>query len=105
MSLLIQQLESSYVADNDGWAHDPSIDLKHYNVELEPQNVKNVSGLTQKLGNIVALDGNSQLFLALRDMSSDKFINKLNNATNAPDTKVIIYTISSLKFTQILTKF
>ena len=81
--------EAKCVGDNDGWALDPSIDLKHYNVELEPQNVKNVSGLTQKLGNTVALDGNSQLFLALRDMSNDKFINKLNNATNAPDTKVL----------------
>ena len=67
---------------------DKSIDLKHYNVELEPQNVKNVSGLTQKLGATVALDGNSQLFLALRDMSSQKFIGKLESATQAPDTKV-----------------
>ena len=62
--------------------------MKHYDVALEPQNVKGVSGLTQRLGETVALDGNSQLFLALRDMSNDKFINKLNSATNAPDTRV-----------------
>ena len=67
---------------------DKSIDLKHYNVELEPQNVKNARGLTEQLGATVALDGNSQLFLALRDMSNEKFINKLTAATNAPDTKV-----------------
>ena len=44
--------------------------------------------MTEKLGNTVALDGNSQLFLALKDMSNDKFINKLNNATNDKPTKV-----------------
>ena len=55
---------------------------------MEPQNVNAGNNMTDKLGNTVALDGNSQLFLALKDMSNDKFINKLNNATNDKPTKV-----------------
>ena len=36
-NLFFQQLEKSYVEDNDDWALDASTDLKHYNVEMKPQ--------------------------------------------------------------------
>jgi len=87
----IKQLEKSYTEDNDGWALDASTDLKHYNVEMQPQAVSNANNMTDRLGNTVALDGNSQLFLALKDMSNDKFVNKLNNATNDKPTKNVVW--------------
>ena len=74
--------------DNDGWALDKSTGLKHYNVELQPQQVNANNNQTDKLFATNALDGNSQLFLALRDMSNTKFVNQLNNATYEPDVKV-----------------
>merc|ERR1712048_716434 len=87
----IKQLESSYSEDNDGFALDDSVDLKHYNVEMEPQAVTATNDLTEQLGNAAALDGNSQLFLALNDMSNEKFIKKLEAATNDKPVKNIVW--------------
>ena len=67
---------------------DDSVDLKHYNVEMEPQAVTANIDKTEQLGQTTALDGNSQLFLALEDMSNEKFINKFNAATNDKPVKV-----------------
>merc|ERR1712048_1542472 len=87
----IKQLESSYSEDNDGFALDDSVDLKHYNVEMEPQAVTATNDLTEQLGNAAALDGNSQLFLALNDMSNEKFIKKLEAATNDKPVKNVVW--------------
>lgn len=87
----IKQLENSYQENNNGWAIDSNTNLKHYNVELEPQQVRGQSGLPEKLAAASALDGNSQLFLALRDMSNDQFVNKLDNATNAPNIQNVVW--------------
>lgn len=87
----IKQLENSYQENNNGWAIDSSHNLKHYNVELEPQQVRGQSGLPEKLAGANALDGNSQLFLALRDMSNDQFVQKLDNATNAPNIQNVVW--------------
>jgi len=87
----IKALENSYKEDNDGWALDESVGLKHYNVELQPQQVNANNNQTDKLFGANPLDGNSQLFLALRDMSNTTFVNKLNNATYAPDVKNVIW--------------
>jgi len=70
---------------------DDSVDLKHYNVEMEPQAVTASKDLTEQLGQTTALDGNSQLFLALNDMSNEKFINKLNAATNDKPVKNVVW--------------
>ena len=75
--------------DNDGWALDESNGLKHYNVELQPQQVNANNNQTDKLFATSPLDGNSQLFLALRDMSNTKFVNQLDNVTYQPDAKVV----------------
>jgi len=83
----IKALENSYTEDNDGWALDKSVGLKHYNVELAPQVVTADNNQTDKLFATNALDGNSQLFLALRDMSNDSFVTKLNNASHTPAVK------------------
>lgn len=87
----IKALENSYQEDNDGWALDKSTGLKHYNVELQPQQVNANNNQTDKLFATNALDGNSQLFLALRDMSNTKFVNQLNNATYQPDVKNVVW--------------
>jgi len=87
----IKALENSYQEDNDGWALDESVGLKHYNVELQPQQVNANNNQTDKLFAANPLDGNSQLFLALRDMSNPKFVNQLNNATYQPDVKNVIW--------------
>merc|ERR1712048_263366 len=87
----IKQLENSYSEDNDGFALDDSVDLKHYNVEMEPQAVTASNDMTEQLGQTTALDGNSQLFLALNDMSNEKFINKLNAATNDKPVKNVVW--------------
>ena len=55
---------------------------------MEPQAVTATNNMTEQLGQTTALDGNSQLFLALNDMSNEKFINKLNAATKEPQIKV-----------------
>lgn len=78
----IKKLESSYEPDNDGSAFvDESVHLKHYQVEYGPIKLTN-SEVNKQIGKDLAavdpLDGNSQLFLAMQDMSSPVFFQRLD---------------------------
>jgi len=73
-----KKLEESYIPDNDGNAFEDDDSLKHYQVEYGPKLVTGEDSDLTKLDTVESLDGNSQLFLALQDMSSDKFKERLN---------------------------
>jgi len=75
----IKSLESQYDPERgDGNAFADNDELKHYKVEYGPIMFDRDDGKISELQNVDALDGNSQLYLALQDMSSDKFIQQLN---------------------------
>jgi hypothetical protein len=75
----IKKLEDRYEPDNDGDAFVGDDRLKHYKVEYGPKLLEGQDGDLEKMHEVESLDGNSQLYLALQDMSSDKFIAKLND--------------------------
>lgn len=75
----VKALESQYEPDTDGDVIAGNDELKHYRVEYGPKLYEGEDEVLNGLHNIEALDGNSQLYLALQDMSSDKFIGKLND--------------------------
>jgi len=74
----IKRLEDQYEPDNDGDAFAGDDRLKHYRVEYGPKLFEGADVQLEKMYEIEALDGNSQLYLAMQDMSSDKFMARLN---------------------------
>lgn len=81
----IKALEAQYEPDNDGsaFADDSYPELMHYRVEHGPSPITDdnkADDVAAKLSDVEALDGNSQIFLALQDMSSDKFVGRLESA-------------------------
>ena len=111
----IKALESSYEPDNDGsaFADDSYPELMHYRIEHGPSAVSSSDNseklifyeliqitdanrrdaVADKLRNVDSLDGNSQIFLALQDMSSEKFVDRLLSAL--PAGKFIFWTVMS----------
>merc|ERR1711970_127578 len=88
----IKALESSYEPDNDGsaFADKSNPELMHYRVEHGPAAISadNVGDdVGKKLRDVDALDGNSQIFLALQDMSSEKFRERLEAVLPTSDNK------------------
>jgi len=84
----IKALESTYEPDNDGsaFADDSYPELMHYRVEHGPSAITDANrrdAVADKLRNVDSLDGNSQIFLALQDMSSEKFVGRLLSALPA----------------------
>jgi len=80
-----KKLEESYIPDNDGNAFDDDDSLKHYKVEYGPKLFTGEDSDLTVLDSVDSLDGNSQLFLALQDMSSDKFKQRLNDVLPVSD--------------------
>jgi len=88
----IKALESTYEPDNDGsaFADDSYPELMHYRVEHGPLAITDANArdaVADKLRNVDSLDGNSQIFLALQDMSSEKFVGRLLSALPAGDNQ------------------
>jgi|ERR1712062_962567 len=77
----IKQLESQYQPDSDGWA-DPNKTLRHYKVESGPSVINSSyrKGIKSELDGLDTLDGNSQLFLCMQDLSNEYFLNKMSAA-------------------------
>jgi hypothetical protein len=74
----VKAMESQYEPDTDGDVIAGNDELKHYRVEYGPKLYEGEDDTLNGLHLIEALDGNSQLYLALQDMSSDKFISRLD---------------------------
>ena len=76
----IKALESQYTPDSEGWTQ--VADLKHYQIEQGPSvvNAGMRSLIKSQLTDIDTLDGNSQLFLCLQDLSNEHFTSKFNGS-------------------------
>lgn len=77
----IKQLESKYKPDSEGWA-DAAKTLRHYKIEQGPSviNAGMRSKIQSQLADLDTLDGNSQLFLCMQDLSNEHFTSKCNSA-------------------------
>jgi hypothetical protein len=75
----LRQLESRYIPDSDGRAIPGNDDLWHYKFELNsPRKYEGAwDSMDEDLAQVDGLDSNSQLFLALQDLTSEKFTDQL----------------------------
>jgi len=80
--------ESDYEPDSNGCVFAGDESLKHYNIEFGPHVVADDDTRLNALFETDALDGNSQLQLALQDMSSETFTSKLDELIAAEEDHI-----------------
>lgn len=81
-----KKLEVTYIPGSLGASNVQGID--HFRIEVEPtllreNNNDNIGTIHQKIDDMDTLDGNSQLFLCLQDLTMDQFRNKLISKNDA----------------------